>query len=184
MAIVRAQVQSHLAPLVGRKLSIARRAADMRGFHFGRVTVDETGDGSYGEFALHIQCPWRLEGPDGIVTGRSDLWQPAEPGKDIDWDTWDYEKNENLQDRRIQALLGGHDPRTQSSVNDTEYLVVEKIEADDLGGAKLFLSGGYRIVIFPSGSAGEDWRLLQPASAHRHFVVSGGEVEESVDDAG
>jgi len=156
----------------------------MRGFHFGRVTLEESGDRSSGEFALHIQCPWRVEGPVGIVTGRTDLWEPAESSEYIDWDSWDYESNPNLQDRRIGELLGGYDPKTRSFVNDTEYLVVEQVEADDFGGAPVSLSGGYRLVIFPSGSAGEDWRLLQPLSKQRHFVVSGGAVKESVDEAG
>jgi hypothetical protein len=184
MSTKKLQIQSHLTPLVGRKLSIARRAADMRGFHFGRVTVEEPGDRSGGEFALHIQCPWRLEGPAGILTGQSDLWEPAEPSQEIDWDSWDYEKDPNLQDRRIGELLGGYDPKTRSFVNDTEHLVVEKVEADDFGGAAISLSGGYRLVIFPSGSAGEDWRLLQPLSEQRHFVVSGGAVDPSADEAG
>src|SRR5262245_25598399 len=106
---IKAQIEGHLRLLVGKKLSIARRAADMRGFHFGRVSVDEAGKRSSGEFALHIQCPWRIEGPDGIVTGRTDLWEPAEPGKEINWDTWDYDEDENLQDRRVGALLGTFD---------------------------------------------------------------------------
>jgi hypothetical protein len=183
MSTTKVQIENHLRPLVGRKLSIARRAADMRGFHFGRVTVEETGDRSSGEFALHIQCPWRLEGPHGIVTGRTDLWEPGDPSENIDWDSWDYEKNPNLQDRRIGELLGGYDPNTRSFVSDTEYLVVEKVEADEFGGLNLSLSGGYRLVVFPSGSVGEDWRLLQPHSRQRHFVVSGGAVKK-FDDGG
>ncbi len=58
-----------LEELIGLNLSIARRAADMRVLHFGEITVDDDERGSTGEIALHIQCPWRIEGPDGIVTG-------------------------------------------------------------------------------------------------------------------
>ena len=83
---------------------------------------------------------------------------------------------------RSYYVLGGYDPKTRSFVNDTDYLVVEKVDADDFGGATISLSGGYRLVIFPSGSAGEDWRLLQPLSEERHFVVSGGAVND--DEAG
>ena len=173
------QIQSRLAPLVGRKLSMARRAGDMRGFHFGPVTVEGAGNRSSGEFALHIQCPWRLEGPTGIVTGRMDLWEPAEAGADIDRNSWHFDRNPNLQDRRIGELLKGYDPETRSFVNETDYLVVERVEAHDFGRVTISLSGGYRLVIFPSGSAGEDWRLLQPLSEEGHFVVSGGAVQES-----
>jgi hypothetical protein len=179
----KSQIQKHLAPLIGRKLSIARRAANMRGFHFGHVTVYGDGSGSAGEFALHIQCPWRVEGPDGIVTGEADLWEPADPDADIDWETWNCEDNENLQDLRIGTLLGGYDPATKSPVNTTEFLIVEGVEADEFGGATIVLSGGYRLVIFPSGSTGEDWRLFQPSSPQPHLVIGAGKVEEAPDDA-
>jgi len=38
-------------------------------------------------------------------------------------------------------------------------------------------------VIFPSGSAGEDWRLLAQ-SWSRHFVVSGGKIIRPAGEAG
>ena len=183
MPTTRDEVLRQLKQLVGRRLSIARRAADLRGFHFGPVTENSSRNQSHGEFALHIQCPWRLEGPDGIVTGRMDLWEPAESREDLDTDTWDYERNENLQDRRIGELLGAYDLKTRSWVNRTGRLVVEAVEADDFGGAVLSLSGGYRLAIFPSGSTGEDWRLFRPSSPG-HFVVAGGRVEGLPDDAG
>src|SRR5687768_8413097 len=92
------QVLTHLLPLVGLKLCIARRAADLRNFQFGQVPAVE--GGTVGEWALHVQCPWRIEGPDGrVVTGRSDLWQPVSENRaGFNWDTWDYEKDGNLQD--------------------------------------------------------------------------------------
>lgn len=183
MKATKSQVTKHLSPLVGRKLSIARRAADMRGFHFGRVTFGQDGKRSAGEFVLHVQCAWRIEGPDGIVTGRTDLWEPAEPNEDIDWDTWDYEEDENLQDRQIGTLLGGYDPKTRSAMNEAEHLIVEGVDADEWGGATISLSGGYRLVLFPAGSTGEDWRLFRP-SAEAHFVVGGGRIEEPIDDPG
>lgn len=182
MTKVKAKVLSKLSPLIGKQLSIARRAADMRGFHFGRIIV-EAKNRSRGEFALHIQCPWHIEGPDGIVTGRSDLWEPADQDKEIDWDTWNYEDGENLQDHRVGALLKGYDPKTRSFVNETESLIVEAIDADDFGGVAISLSGGYRLVLFPSGSVGEDWRLFQPSSDPKHFVIAGGAVESVNDES-
>ena len=47
----------------------------MRVLHFGAVIEGE--DGSWGECALHLQCPWRLDGPAGPVTGQDDLWEHA-----------------------------------------------------------------------------------------------------------
>ena len=82
----------------------------MRIFHFGQIKTVK--DGTIGEYALHVQCPWRIEGPQGIVTGRSDLWEPTEADADFDWDSWDYEKDGNLQDKLIGSLLGEYDPQT------------------------------------------------------------------------
>ncbi len=174
MQTTKDRVLQALMPLKALQLTIARRAADMRVFHFGRVTTSE--NGSVGEYALHIQCPWRIEGPGGILTGRSDLWEPSEAGAVVDWDNWDYEADGNLQDHKIATLFAGYDSRTRSWVNTSGLLVVQGIEADELGGATISLSGGFSLVIFPSGSAGEDWRLFRP-SAEEHFVVSGGSVE-------
>jgi hypothetical protein len=181
MSSIRDEVLRHLAHLIGRKLSVAQRAVDMRMFGFGEVSVTRSG-GRRGEFALHVQCPWRIEGPQGIVTGRSDLWEPAEPSPD--WDPWeDYDKEPNLQDRRIGELLGVYAPGERSYVNEGDRFVVEHVDADEFGGALLSLSGGYRLVIFPAGCTGEDWRLFG-SSWPRHFVVSGGTIEQTPDEAG
>ncbi len=174
---IKAQVLRHLAHLVGQKLSIARRAADLRGFHFGLVTPLPDG-GDSGQLVLHLQCPWRIDGPRGIVTGRSDLWEPADPREELDFDAWDYEQG-NLQDRRIGELLGTYAPGKRSYANESDGLVVEAVDADDFGGVVLSLSDGLRLVVFPSGSAGEDWRLFRPSSPG-HVVVSGGKIDESL----
>lgn len=178
-------ILKYTAPLIGLKWAIARRAADMRVLHFGQITTGEkrtpqgsTRQVSQGEFALHIQCPWRIESLDGIVTGRTDLFEPAEADAEVDWDTWDYEKEENLQDCQIGKLLGGYDNETRSFVNQTERFVVEEVLADQFGGIIIALSGNYRVVLFSSGSRGEDWRLFQPNNLDSHFVICGGQVEE------
>ncbi len=147
----------------------------MRVFHFGQIRKGE--GGTVGEYALHVQCPWRLEGPDGIVTGRQDLWEPAEDSPDIDWETWDYEENENLQDKLIGELLEGYDPETRSFVNKTDRLIVEAVQGDAFGGATISLSGGFRLVLFPAGGRGEDWRIFCPGIDEPHFVVAGRRIE-------
>src|SRR5450432_2589018 len=102
MTLISAIIEEHLRPLLGLKLSIGRLAADMRCFHFDEIrpALGSRG-GTVGQDAIHIQCPWRIEGPVGIVTGRSDLWEPADASKKIDWDQWSYDKNPNLQDKLI-----------------------------------------------------------------------------------
>lgn len=158
------KVTEALAQVVGLPLTAFRRAADMRTIQFGQLRTVERG--SVGDFALHIQCPWRIEGPQGIITGRADLWHPAEEHAPFD-DAWDYEKSPNLQDARMEAWLAQVGPT----------LVVAAVDADEYGGATIALSGEYLLRLFPAGTRGEDWRLFRPGTSHPHFVVSGGVVE-------
>jgi len=53
MTTIADEITAHLQPLIGLELSIARRAADMRVFHFGRIRKVEKG--TVGDYALHIQ---------------------------------------------------------------------------------------------------------------------------------
>ena len=78
------QITIQLQALVGLKLSIARRAADMLVLHFGTIREVESRSlsgrkkdakkGTVGDYALHIQCAWRLfrpgtEGNHLVISG-------------------------------------------------------------------------------------------------------------------
>lgn len=136
----------------------------MRTFQFGALRpVDR---GSVGDFALHVQCPWRIEGPEGIVTGRLDLWEPVEDNAPFDTN-WDYENSPNLQDSRVQRWLTHHEAS----------LIVNAVDADDFGGAAINLGRGFVLRLFPAGTRGEDWRLFRPKTSAPHLVICGGAVE-------
>lgn len=113
----------------------------------------------------------------GIVTGRSDLWEPAEDSPDIDWSAWDFDENENLRDRLLDIFLQGCDPQTGLFSDETDKLVVEAVSGDAYGGATLTFFGGCRLVIFPAGTRSEDWRIFRPGIDEPHFVITGGRVE-------
>ncbi len=174
MDVVANQVLLCLKPLIGLKLSLARRSMDMRNFHFGQLRRVE---GSVvGEFALHLYCPWRLAGPEGLITGRLDVWEPLKETLDFDWNSWDYDRGGNLQDWYLSQLLGSYDPKVDALVNQSDDFIVETVQTDNCGGAVLHLSGGYQLSIFPAGRVGEDWRILRPGIDEPHFVISGGRV--------
>ena len=165
---IRQQVIAALSQIVGLPLTAVRRAADMRTFQFGNLRpVDR---GSVGEFALHVQCPWRIEGPDGIVTGRLDLWEPVEENAPYD-ENWDYEKSSNLQDARLERWLA----ECQGA------LVVRRVDADEFGGAAISFDRGFVLRMFPAGTRGEDWRLFRPKTGMPHLVISGCEVEREAE---
>lgn len=154
----------HLRPLIGLRLSSSWRACDMRIFDFGELRSH--GKGQFGEVTIHVQCPWRIETPDRILTGRHDLFKPPEETEGFDWDSWDWTENHTLQDRLVEEFV--------TTANPT----VEDVATDAHGGAVLKLSGGYRLILFPAGSTSENWRLFHPGCEGTHFVVKGGRVEE------
>ena len=167
------EVRLNLGPLIGLKLSRMARAADMRTMQFGDTEARKSG-GVVGQYALHVQCPWRLENDAGVITGSDDLYEPYERTEQAG-EAFDWEKGDSLQDRVLRDLLGC-DGNTKQIVNSTNLLTVEAVQADSSGGFCLSLSGGYRFMVFPHGTRREAWRLFRPSkdgaeSTERHFVV-------------
>ena len=103
--------------LIGLRLAIVRRAADMLVVHFGEIRPNASGDGTIGDYALHVQCPWCFDGPLGTVTGRDDLWEYAGPGARPE--NWSHEDGLSLQDERLSHLFA-RDERTHSWVNESD----------------------------------------------------------------
>lgn len=168
------EVTFNLQPLIGLKLSRMALAADMRTLSFGN-TKARKGGGVVGEYALHVQCPWRLEGDTGIITGSGDLYEPYEKKQQLE-EPFDWEKGDSLQERVLRELLKGYDENTKQIVNSTNLLTVEDVQADSGGGFCLRLSGGYRLLVFPNGTRCEAWRVFRPSndqykSDEKYFVV-------------
>jgi hypothetical protein len=131
--------------------------------------------GLVGAFALHIQCPWRLEQTHLILTGSDDFFSRANKNTDPTWEAgmvWGHLQNEVLQN-----ILLGFDSQTNSTVNATNQFDVTTIVPDAFGGFALNMSGDYRLVSFPTGSRGEHWRLVRPDTQEKHFVVAGGRAQ-------
>ena len=174
MSNIADEIKSNLQKLIGLKLSRTSLAADMRVLQFGKSHSLARG-GVVGEYALHTQCPWRLENDAGIITGSHDLYDPYEKGDAVD-DSFDWEKGLSLQEGILREQLQGYDENTRQIVNATNLLVVEDVQADSSGGFCLALSGGYRFLVFPSGTRTEAWRFFKPStdefdSDAPHFVV-------------
>ncbi len=160
-------IQKRLDNLIGLKLTGCGRAADMRMIQFGAM-IDSDQD-SEGQFALHIQCPWRIENCDEIVTGRADLWEPIDRPEGFSYDDWDYQRDGNLQDKLVNEMM-----------DRSNKMFVEFIEVHTHGSFTIGFSDQYQLLVFPAGSDGEDWRLFQPGLTEEddiHFVISGGEID-------
>jgi hypothetical protein len=117
-------------------------------------------------YALHVQCPWRLDGPIGTVNGRDDLWVYA--GPDERPPNWSYENGWRLQDKRFASLFI-RDERTRSWVNESHRFVVIATRQTTRGDVSLELANEHALLVFPAGSQYEAWRFFSPGSA-RHLI--------------
>jgi hypothetical protein len=143
----------------------------MKNFQFGKVRPHSSGTGTVGDFALHVQCPWRLVVNDRILTGSADYYEAAVEGQEVNLDD---RRSGNLQQKRLSEVFSAYDPETRSLMNVTDALIVTAVHSDRFGGIDLELSGGYRLQVFPNGSRGEDWRFFSPGKDADHFLVQGG----------
>ena len=151
--------------LIGLRLSIIRRAADMLGLHFGSIQPHPSGEGTIGDYVLHVQCPWRIDSPEGTITGRDDLWEYVGPGERPS--NWTYEDGHSLQDRKFDELFT-RDERTRSWVNDSDGFGVAAAQQTKRGDVTLALVNGYAIILFPASCESEAWRLF--AYGGRHVI--------------
>ena len=120
-----------------------------------------------GEFALHVQCPWRIAAASGVITGRSDIYIPVDPEVDEDDYPWD-KPGSSIVDRQLRRWIEAHarDP-----------LRVVDIVVDRCAGFRLSFANACSFEVFPDAFSmphdiREHWRLLQPAAETPHFVVT------------
>lgn len=148
------------------------RAADLEWFQFGprKVVKDSRGDErEVGEYALHVQCAWRIRRGDRVVVASRDLYSPREETDDrpanFNWDV----QGANRRDKRIAELFQ----------NETREFLVQEVEAGEAGGFTLILDDGHALDVFPDDSlSGEHWRLFKPYAGEPHFVVTGDGIED------
>jgi hypothetical protein len=152
--------------LVGLQLSVIRRAADMLVLHFGPIHPHPSGEGTIGDYALHVQCPWRIDAPTGTLTGRDDLWDYAGPGERPP--DWTHEDGLSLQDKKFASVFI-RDEITRSWLSESDGFQVARARQTTRGDVTLSLVNEYSILVFPAGCSGEAWRLFAPGSG-RHLV--------------
>ena len=125
-----------------------------------------------GEYALHIQCPWRVSGRTGVIVGSAVTGLAPDPSTP-EW-LFDAGKvRETLAGVRMSAWIQQFAARP---------LVVARVDVDQCGGFSLQLSEGFALEVLPTASAREEdprelWRLLRPGEKSRHFVITDSGVE-------
>jgi hypothetical protein len=175
-----ASIVSSLKALVGLQLSLMHHAGNMRGFHFGRIA--RSANGITGEFALHVQCPWRIESETAIVTGFHDWYVFAGGPEGISDDPdWEPETGGSLQELRLRALFDCPIDESRTLINRTSALWVTGVAADVYGGCHIGLDNGLCIAVFPCASNGEHWRLFRVDDETSHFVVGDQSLKEQTE---
>jgi hypothetical protein len=159
---------SALAPLLGLTLWDAGRAADLEWFAFGprRIVHDSRGEPKeVGEYALHVQCAWRITQGGKVLVASRDLYYPAgsrdcyvPPG--FNWDV----QGANRRDELTHALFqdGKHE------------FNVQEIAVYNAGAFRLDLSSELALQVFPDDSSLEEhWRVFRPYRDDEHWVFRG-----------
>jgi hypothetical protein len=145
-----------LDALIGLRLSIVRFYANILGLHFGDVRPHPRG-GTTGAYALHVDCPWRIDGLGGTVVGNYDRWNDVE------------ETDLTLRDRKLDGLFGRRD-KTDSWTIDSERFLVVATDLTKYGDVGISLADGHKILLFPAASEAEAWRFFAPGDDSAHFV--------------
>jgi hypothetical protein len=156
-------IQQALAPIVGLPLRCIGRAANLLWLHFGEMRSAGTRGGgtkTVGEWAIHVQCPWRICRHGHIVVACQDYYcSPGGEALDDDWDSPGKSRFDSLATILCTEF-------------ETRPPVVSSVNVDEVGGFSLNFNAGYRLDVFPADSndSSEDWRVFQPGSGNKHFV--------------
>jgi len=160
---------THPAPqledLLGLPWWCLGRAGDMQWFHFGnrRPLPSPTGRSrEVGDYALHVQAPWRVCMAGKIVLGSRDLTFPpgtsrlSEVPEDFDW------KRHPTRLDEVGAAVQRHFlPRD-----------VTEVKRGPSGSLSLTLEGSLTLEVFPDAAVeSESWRLFVPGDDDREHLV-------------
>ncbi|MBZ5643035.1 MAG: hypothetical protein LAO19_09770 [Acidobacteriia bacterium] len=165
---IQEKIGAAVRALIGKTLWRWTRAADMACFDFGqrRLRLDRHGkEREIGEYALHVECAWRMIEGDRVVVGRQDLYYPAEYDEGAPYpDNFDWEHDPNRHDKLLDILFK----------NCTREFLVAGVEVGAAGSFRLLLADKFSLEVIPTNSlVGEQWRLFEPGREKQHFVVSG-----------
>ena len=162
-------IEDNLKVLVGLPWWAIGRMVDLVWLEFGQRHRVRTFRGNWkvvGDWALHLQCSWRIGGPQGLLVASDDRFCPAgDPGKAPK--KWKWDTGPTRFDERVKSLL----PQTAEG-----FGVVQKARGNRFRGVQLKLTNGLMIEIFPSDTldreGDEPWRFFQPSRKSNHFVVT------------
>ena len=163
------KMQNALTELVGKTMWACRRAADMATFQFGRQKQVHDYYGrptEVGEYALHVQCSWRIVSGDTVIVGSRDLYYPsAYVESESVADKFDWERDPNRRDSLLNGFFEG----------GTREFVVSHVDVGHGGACRIEFDGGVCLELFPDDSlAHEHWRVFATDERGPETITTGG----------
>jgi hypothetical protein len=166
------EIEKATSVLVGKSLWKCTRAADLGSFHFGAHRQVRTFRGDtveVGDYALHVQCAWRIVQKDQIVVGSRDLYYPADyiEGEEVPA-AFEWDRDPNRRDKLLSSFFE----------NGTRQFTVRAVDVGPASSLYIALSEDHSLDLFPYDSLKvEHWRLFEPDKDHPHFVLVGSGIE-------
>jgi hypothetical protein len=169
---MKTKIEKTLAAIVGKSLWTCRRAADMATFQFGERTKTQDYYGrpaEVGEYALHVQCAWRIARGDQILVGSRDLYYPAEYDNNEPLPSnFNWDRDPNRRDRLLQKLFE----------DGARGFAVQSFDVGAGGAFRIILNDGMSLELFPDDSlCSEHWRLFAPTKDEPHSVMTGSNAD-------
>ena len=159
-------VQTRLNALISQPLTHVSRAVDMLMLTFGK-------------YALHIQCYYRLTEQGRTILARNDVYQPSEAmwsmwramGYDEDYIPEDFHSDDegcNRLDEVLERLNG-----------DLDGLTVKTAMLNQLGDLTMVFQCGATLTVMADTSGGEEcWRLMSENEDDLVVYADGAELVE------
>lgn len=168
---IKKEVETKLKDILGMPFNRTDRAANLVWFGFGKTINVEDFPGEMRkapQYSLNIQCCWRIVKDDKILVAYGDLYEPGSNWKGTDeeffWDT----NGMNLCDDGLEKLNRMHN-----------RIFVQSIDADNLGGLKIYFSENYLLEIFADSSYdAEYWRFFNIEDDSPHLVITNNGIEK------
>jgi hypothetical protein len=170
------QIRDALQVLTGLSMWDAGRAVNLIWFQFGakRIVQGWKGDlREVGEYALHLQCAWRIVHLDSIVVAAGERFYPRnDPHHDPPDFNWKAPEA-NRCDEQLERLFTTFNP---------DQLIVQAVETDRVGGLRLLMFNGLALEVFPDISFDREcWRFFRLYRDESHLVVTGAGIEDDDD---
>lgn len=157
-------LNNNILNIKNKRIRYIGRAAAMCWIGFGQdvLTLNRKGERLVAEYALHIQCSFRISHNNSILLTNLDMFEPNEKVIDLENFDWDIQGN-NTFDICSKAL---------TELFENNQIVVKDVNVSKIGDLTITLSNNYVIEVFINANFDDEaWRFFLSGSDEEHFVI-------------